>query len=163
MVFGNLGPTSGTGVLFSRNPSTGENKLYGEYLIDAQGEDVVAGIRTPEPISTLNDVMPSAYKELLENVEKLENHYKDMQDIEFTIQDKHLYMLQCRNGKRTGPAAVKIAVDMFKEGLVGKDQVWNLDPLNLHWVLCFAIYFPPNEIKAKNSESQVLMPCKKPE
>jgi len=122
MVFGNLGPTSGTGVLFSRNPSTGENKLYGEYLIDAQGEDVVAGIRTPEPISTLNEVMPSAYKELLENVEKLENHYKDMQDIEFTIQDKHLYMLQCRNGKRTGPAAVKIAVDMFKEGLVGKDQ-----------------------------------------
>eukprot|EP00284_Hemiselmis_tepida_P018593 CAMPEP_0174930390 /NCGR_PEP_ID=MMETSP1355-20121228/31135_1 /TAXON_ID=464990 /ORGANISM="Hemiselmis tepida, Strain CCMP443" /LENGTH=947 /DNA_ID=CAMNT_0016176681 /DNA_START=131 /DNA_END=2971 /DNA_ORIENTATION=- len=122
MVFGNLGATSGTGVLFSRNPSTGENKLYGEYLIDAQGEDVVAGIRTPDPISTLAEVMPDAYKELLENVEKLESHYQDMQDIEFTIQDKKLYMLQCRNGKRTGPSAVKIAVDMFKEGLINKDQ-----------------------------------------
>mmetsp|Transcript_16591 Transcript_16591/g.40523 ORF Transcript_16591/g.40523 Transcript_16591/m.40523 type:complete len:950 (-) Transcript_16591:399-3248(-) len=126
MVFGNLGSTSGTGVLFSRNPSTGENKLYGEYLIDAQGEDVVAGIRTPDPISTLQDVMPVAYKELLENVNKLENHYHDMQDIEFTIQDQKLFMLQCRNGKRTGPAAVKIAVDMYKEGLVSKDDAINM-------------------------------------
>eukprot|EP00960_Hanusia_phi_P071404 767548-Hanusia_phi.AAC.2 len=123
MVFGNLGATSGTGVLFSRNPSNGENKLYGEYLINAQGEDVVAGIRTPSPISTLEREMPVAYKSLLDNVDKLERHYMDMQDIEFTIQDQKLFMLQCRNGKRTGPAAVKIAVDMFKEGLISKDQV----------------------------------------
>jgi len=122
MVFGNLGATSGTGVLFSRNPSTGENKLYGEYLINAQGEDVVAGIRTPSAISTLEREMPQAYKSLLDNVDKLERHYMDMQDIEFTIQDQKLFMLQCRNGKRTGPAAVKIAVDMFKEGLITKDQ-----------------------------------------
>mmetsp|Transcript_23857 Transcript_23857/g.37316 ORF Transcript_23857/g.37316 Transcript_23857/m.37316 type:complete len:936 (-) Transcript_23857:188-2995(-) len=122
MVFGNLGPTSGTGVLFSRNPSTGENKLYGEYLINAQGEDVVAGIRTPNPISILEEDIAEAYKELLENVNTLEMHYKDMQDIEFTIQDKKLFMLQCRSGKRTGPAAVRIAVDMFKEGIVTKDK-----------------------------------------
>jgi pyruvate,orthophosphate dikinase len=122
MVFGNLGATSGTGVLFSRDPSTGENKLYGEYLIDAQGEDVVAGIRTPNPIAVLEQEMPAAYEELLSNVEKLETHYKDMQDIEFTIQDHKLFMLQCRSGKRTGPAAVRIAVDMFKEGAVSKDE-----------------------------------------
>lgn len=122
MVYGNLGKTSGTGVLFSRNPSTGDNKLYGEYLIDAQGEDVVAGIRTPDPISKLQTVMPTVYKDLLANVEKLEHHYKDMQDIEFTIQEGRLFMLQCRNGKRTGAAAIKVAVDLFKEGIVTKDE-----------------------------------------
>jgi len=126
MCFGNLGKTSGTGVLFSRNPSTGENKLYGEYLIDAQGEDVVAGIRTPNPISLLESDMPEAYQDLLSNVERLEAHYKDMQDIEFTIQDKKLFMLQCRNGKRTGAAAVRIAVDMFKEGFITKDKAINM-------------------------------------
>ncbi|XP_019181574.1 PREDICTED: pyruvate, phosphate dikinase 2 isoform X2 [Ipomoea nil] len=118
MVFGNMGNTSGTGVLFTRNPSTGENKLYGEFLINAQGEDVVAGIRTPEDLDTMKKCMPEAYKELLENCEILEQHYKDMMDIEFTVQENRLWMLQCRSGKRTGKGAVKIAVDMVEEGVV---------------------------------------------
>ncbi|KAK7387835.1 hypothetical protein VNO78_22630 [Psophocarpus tetragonolobus] len=118
MVFGNMGNTSGTGVLFTRNPSTGENKLYGEFLINAQGEDVVAGIRTPEDLEVMKTCMPEAYKELKENCEILEKHYKDMMDIEFTVQENRLWMLQCRSGKRTGKGAVKIAVDMVNEGLV---------------------------------------------
>ncbi|KAL7220592.1 hypothetical protein ACSBR2_013469 [Camellia fascicularis] len=112
MVFGNTGNTSGTGVLFTRNPSTGEKKLYGEFLVNAQGEDVVAGIRTPEELDTMKSGMPDAYKELVENCEILEHHYKDMMDIEFTVQESRLWMLQCRSGKRTGKGAVKIAVDM---------------------------------------------------
>ncbi|KAK6930073.1 Pyruvate phosphate dikinase, AMP/ATP-binding [Dillenia turbinata] len=120
MVFGNMGNTSGTGVLFTRNPSTGEKKLYGEFLVNAQGEDVVAGIRTPEDLDTMKNCMPEAYKELVENCEILERHYKDMMDIEFTVQEKRLWMLQCRTGKRTGKGAVKIAVDMVSEGLVDK-------------------------------------------
>ncbi|KAL0905246.1 hypothetical protein M5K25_027437 [Dendrobium thyrsiflorum] len=118
MVFGNMGDTSGTGVLFTRNPSTGENKLYGEFLINAQGEDVVAGIRTPEDLDTMKLHMPEAYNELVDNCSILERHYKDMMDIEFTVQENRLWMLQCRIGKRTGKGAVKIAVDMVKEGLV---------------------------------------------
>lgn len=118
MVFGNMGNTSGTGVLFTRNPSTGEKKLYGEFLINAQGEDVVAGIRTPEDLDTMRSCMPEAYKELVENCEILERHYKDMMDIEFTVQENRLWMLQCRSGKRTGKGAVKIAVDLVKEGIV---------------------------------------------
>ncbi len=118
MVFGNLGDTSGTGVAFTRNPSTGEKKFYGEYLINAQGEDVVAGIRTPEPISDLEKDMPEAYAELVSVYERLERHYKDMQDIEFTIQDKKLYMLQTRNGKRTAEAALRIAVELVQEGMI---------------------------------------------
>ncbi|KAM6566069.1 hypothetical protein CsatA_025197 [Cannabis sativa] len=118
MVFGNMGNTSGTGVLFTRNPSTGERKLYGEFLINAQGEDVVAGIRTPEDLDTMKNCMPDAYQELVENCEILERHYKDMMDIEFTVQENRLWMLQCRSGKRTGKGAVKIAVDMVNEGLV---------------------------------------------
>ncbi|KAK9161399.1 hypothetical protein Syun_007740 [Stephania yunnanensis] len=118
MVFGNMGNTSGTGVLFTRNPSTGEKKLYGEFLINAQGEDVVAGIRTPEKLEVMKQCMPEAYKELEENCKILENHYKDMMDIEFTVQENRLWMLQCRSGKRTGKGAVKIAVDMVQEGLV---------------------------------------------
>ncbi|KAM2535777.1 hypothetical protein TB1_021304 [Malus domestica] len=120
MVFGNMGNTSGTGVLFTRNPSTGERKLYGEFLINAQGEDVVAGIRTPEDVDAMKNCMPEAYKELVENCEILEKHYKDMMDIEFTVQENRLWMLQCRVGKRTGKGAVKIAVDMANEGLVNK-------------------------------------------
>ncbi|KAK6913844.1 Pyruvate phosphate dikinase, AMP/ATP-binding [Dillenia turbinata] len=120
MVFGNMGNTSGTGVLFTRNPSTGEKKLYGEFLINAQGEDVVAGIRTPQDLDTMKNCMPEAYKELVENCEILERHYKDMMDIEFTVQENRLWMLQCRTGKRTGKGAVKIAVDMVREGLVDK-------------------------------------------
>ncbi|KAL6609990.1 hypothetical protein ACP70R_039959 [Stipagrostis hirtigluma subsp. patula] len=118
MVFGNMGDTSGTGVLFTRNPNTGEKKLYGEYLINAQGEDVVAGIRTPEDLDAMKQQMPEAYDELVENCRILESHYKDMQDIEFTVQENRLWMLQCRSGKRTGKGAVKIAVDMVNEGLV---------------------------------------------
>ncbi|MFC1755240.1 pyruvate, phosphate dikinase [Thermoproteota archaeon] len=120
MVFGNLGETSGTGVAFTRNPSTGENIFYGEYLMNAQGEDVVAGIRTPHPIQDLKKDMPSVYQQLEAIYHKLETHFKDMQDLEFTIQDNKLYILQTRTGKRTAPAAVKIAVDMEKEGLINK-------------------------------------------
>ena len=117
MVFGNLGLTSGTGVAFSRNPSTGENVLYGEYLMNAQGEDIVAGVRTPNKISELEKQMPEVYNQYVDIVKKLESHYKDMQDMEFTIENGKLYMLQTRNGKRTAAAAIKIAVDLVNEGL----------------------------------------------
>eukprot|EP00499_Haloplacidia_sp_CaronLabIsolate_P015753 CAMPEP_0196771110 /NCGR_PEP_ID=MMETSP1104-20130614/1504_1 /TAXON_ID=33652 /ORGANISM="Cafeteria sp., Strain Caron Lab Isolate" /LENGTH=907 /DNA_ID=CAMNT_0042141227 /DNA_START=33 /DNA_END=2756 /DNA_ORIENTATION=+ len=120
MAYGNFSDNSGTGVLFTRNPSTGENKLYGEYLIKAQGEDVVAGIRTPLPISTLEDRMPEVYRELYDSVKLLEKHMKNVQDCEFTVQEGVLYMLQTRDGKRTGKAAVQIAVDMVHEGVVTK-------------------------------------------
>ena len=123
MVFGNLGDTSGTGVAFSRNPSTGEKALYGEYLMNAQGEDVVAGVRTPHPISHLQEEMPEVYEQFVNVVTTLENHYKDMQDMEFTIEDKKLYMLQTRNGKRTAQAAIKVAVDLVHEGLSTKEAV----------------------------------------
>ena len=120
MVFGNMGETSGTGVAFTRDPSTGENSFYGEFLMNAQGEDVVAGIRTPLPIDELQEVMPQAYEQLTSIGESLESHYRDMQDVEFTIQDRRLYMLQTRNGKRTGAAAVRTAVEMVNEGLIDK-------------------------------------------
>jgi len=122
MVFGNMGETSGTGVCFSRDPSTGENKFYGEYLMNAQGEDVVAGIRTPQPISTLEKQMPACYKELVAIYKRLEKHYRDMQDMEFTIQEGKLYMLQTRNGKRTAAAAVRTAVEMVAEKLITKEE-----------------------------------------
>ena len=122
MVFGNMGDGSGTGVLFTRNPSTGENKLYGEFLVNAQGEDVVAGIRTPEDISQMADEFPAAYKRLVEVTQQLEKHYRNMQDIEFTVQDGNLFILQTRNGKRTGAAAVKIAVDMVQENLISSKE-----------------------------------------
>ncbi|RWR93667.1 pyruvate, phosphate dikinase 2 isoform X1 [Cinnamomum micranthum f. kanehirae] len=136
MVFGNMGNTSGTGVLFTRNPSTGEKKLYGEFLINAQGEDVVAGIRTPEDLNVMKECMPEAYRELVENCEILERHYKDMMDIEFTVQDNRLWMLQCRSGKRTGKGAVKIAVDMVKEGLVDtRSAIKMVEPQHLDQLL----------------------------
>jgi pyruvate,orthophosphate dikinase len=122
MVFGNLGDTSATGVGFTRDPGSGEKVFYGEFLVNAQGEDVVAGIRTPLPISQLEDVLPEAFAQLKQITTDLETHYKDMQDFEFTIQDKKLYMLQTRNGKRTGPAAVRIAVDMVEEGMITKKE-----------------------------------------
>ena len=122
MVYGNLGNNSGTGVAFTRNPATGENKLYGEYLINAQGEDVVAGIRTPEPIDRLKEQMPEIYNEFIKNAKILEQHYKDMQDMEFTIENGKLYMLQTRNGKRTAAAALKIAIDMYNEGTLTKEE-----------------------------------------
>ncbi len=120
MVFGNMGTDSGTGVAFTRNPSTGEKKLYGEYLLNAQGEDVVAGIRTPAPIATLARDMPAVYKQFDEIATRLERHYKDIQDMEFTIERGTLYMLQTRSGKRTGPAAVKIAVELANEGIIDR-------------------------------------------
>ena len=120
MVFGNMGETSGTGVAFTRDPSTGENSFYGEFLMNAQGEDVVAGIRTPLPIDELQGIMPQAYEQLTGIGEALESHYRDMQDVEFTIQDRRLYMLQTRSGKRTGAAAVRTAVEMVNEGLIDK-------------------------------------------
>lgn len=136
MVFGNMGETSGTGVCFTRDPSTGENVFYGEYLMNAQGEDVVAGIRTPLPISELEKTMPAAYNELVEIYKKLEKHYKDMQDMEFTIQDKKLYILQTRNGKRTAHAAVRIAIDMHNEGLITKEEaILRVDPEQLDQLL----------------------------
>ncbi len=122
MVFGNMGETSGTGVGFTRNPSTGEKAFYGEFLVNAQGEDVVAGIRTPQPIAELEQVMPEAYKQLRGITSNLEKHYRDVQDFEFTIEEGKLYMLQTRNGKRTGPAAVRVAVDMVEEGLISKRE-----------------------------------------
>jgi pyruvate, orthophosphate dikinase len=122
MVFGNMGETSATGVAFTRDPATGEKVFYGEYLINAQGEDVVAGVRTPNPVSQLGKEMPEAYQQLLKVRELLEKHFRDMQDLEFTIEDNRLYILQTRNGKRTGLAAIKIAVDMVKEKLIGKEE-----------------------------------------
>ncbi len=136
MVFGNMGDTSGTGVAFTRNPSTGERKMYGEYLLNAQGEDVVAGIRTPDPISHLEDAMPEVYAEFIEISNKLENHYRDMQDMEFTIENKKLYFLQTRNGKRTAQAALKIAVDLVSDGFCTKEEVlMKVDPKQLDQLL----------------------------
>ena len=122
MVFGNMGNTSGTGVAFTRNPSTGEAKIYGEYLINAQGEDVVAGIRTPQPITKLEEDLPDCFKQFMEIAHKLEEHYRDMQDMEFTIEEGKLYFLQTRNGKRTAPAALQIACDLVDEGKITKEQ-----------------------------------------
>ncbi len=122
MVFGNMGDTSGTGVAFTRNPSTGEKGIFGEYLINAQGEDVVAGVRTPQPITKLAEDLPECYKQFMEIANKLENHYRDMQDMEFTIQEGKLYFLQTRNGKRTAPAAIKIACDLVDEGMITKEE-----------------------------------------
>src|SRR5450631_2669012 len=122
MVFGNLGDTSGTGVGFTRNPSTGAKEFYGEFLLNAQGEDVVSGVRTPVEILELEKIMPDVFRQLREITTRLENHYKDMQDFEFTIQDRKLYMLQTRNGKRAGLAAVRIAIEMVEEGLITKEE-----------------------------------------
>jgi len=122
MVFGNMGDDSGTGVAFTRNPSTGEKKLFGEYLMNAQGEDVVAGVRTPVDINELAKQSPEIYQQFEEACATLENHYREVQDIEFTIEKGHLYFLQCRSGKRTGPAAIKIAVDLVNEGLISKEE-----------------------------------------
>ncbi|AGB18813.1 pyruvate, phosphate dikinase [Thermoanaerobacterium thermosaccharolyticum] len=136
MVFGNMGNDSGTGVAFTRNPATGEKALFGEFLMNAQGEDVVAGIRTPQPISTLKDIMPEVYNQFTEIANKLENHYRDMQDIEFTIERSKLYMLQTRNGKRTAQAALKVAIDLVNEGLIDeKEAVLRVDPKQLDQLL----------------------------
>jgi pyruvate,orthophosphate dikinase len=136
MAFGNMGNDSGTGVAFTRNPSTGEKLLYGEFLVNAQGEDVVAGIRTPTPISKLKDELPGVYEQFVNTCDLLEQHYRDMQDIEFTVEKGRLYMLQCRNGKRTALAAVKVAVDMVTEGVITKEEaVLRVDPDQLNQLL----------------------------
>ena len=136
MVFGNSGNNSGTGVAFTRNPATGEKALFGEYLINAQGEDVVAGIRTPSPIAHLKDQMPEVYDQFVEIATRLENHYKDMQDMEFTIEDGKLFMLQTRNGKRTAAAALKIAVDLVDEGMIDeREAVLRVEPKQLDSLL----------------------------
>ena len=136
MAFGNMGDTSGTGVAFTRDPATGEKKLMGEFLMNAQGEDVVAGVRTPSPIAQLKEVMPEVYDQFVGICNTLENHYRDMQDMEFTIEDKHLYMLQTRNGKRTAQAALKIACDLVDEGMISeKEAVAMIDPRNLDTLL----------------------------
>ena len=141
MVFGNKGETSGTGVVFSRNPATGEKAIYGEYLMNAQGEDVVAGIRTPLPISKLKEQNPEIYKQFEDIVNTLENHYKDMQDMEITIEDGKLYFLQTRNGKRTAQAALKIAVDLVEEGMLNKEEaILKVEPKQLDTLLHPAFY-----------------------
>lgn len=153
MAFGNMGDSSGTGVAFTRNPADGTNEFFGEFLINAQGEDVVAGIRTPEPISDLKKQMPKIYKQLMDIRKKLERHYKDMQDVEFTIQEGKLYMLQTRTGKRTGLAAVKIAVDMVKEKLItDKVAIHRIEGDHLNQLL-FPILDP--KAKAANSKNVV--------
>lgn len=146
MVFGNMGDTSGTGVAFTRNPSTGEKKVFGEFLINAQGEDVVAGIRTPLTIDKLNDVMPEIYKQFIEAAHTLEQHYRDMQDIEFTIEQGKLYFLQTRSGKRTAEAALRAAVEMVEENLISKEEaVMRVEPKSLDQVL--HPNFDPAELK----------------
>ena len=136
MVFGNMGETSGTGVAFTRNPATGEKGIYGEYLINAQGEDVVAGVRTPQPISKLKEDLPECYEEFMNLAQKLEDHYRDMQDMEFTIQEGKLYFLQTRNGKRTAHAAIKIACDLVDEGMIDeKEAVCRIDAKSLDQLL----------------------------
>lgn len=147
MVYGNMGDTSGTGVAFSRNPATGENQLFGEYLINAQGEDVVAGVRTPQEIHTLEKAMPEVYEEFAATAKKLEDHYQDMQDMEFTIQEGKLFLLQTRNGKRTAQAAVQVAVDLVNEGLLDKKEaVLRVNPKDLDGLL-----HPTFTNKAKDS------------
>ena len=136
MVFGNSGDNSGTGVAFTRNPATGEKALFGEYLINAQGEDVVAGVRTPSPISKLHEEMPEVYEQFADIANQLEQHYKDMQDMEFTIENGKLYMLQTRNGKRTAAAALKVAVDLVDEGMISeKEAVLRVEPKQLDSLL----------------------------
>ncbi|MBC7105816.1 MAG: pyruvate, phosphate dikinase, partial [Firmicutes bacterium] len=160
MVFGNLGERSGTGVAFTRDPATGENRFFGEYLLNAQGEDVVAGIRTPQPITVaqkndpsqvaLEEAMPEVYRQLLEVRERLERHYRDMQDIEFTIEEGKLYLLQTRTGKRTGFAAVRMAVEMVEEGLIDeKEAILRIDPAEQLSQLLQPIFDPKEKAKAK--------------
>jgi len=149
MVFGNMGDDCGTGVAFTRNPATGENKFFGEFLMNAQGEDVVAGIRTPEPIERLQELIPEAYQQLLDIRSKLERHYRDMQDIEFTIEKRKLFMLQTRTGKRTGQAAVRIAIDMMHEGLITEEEaVLRVPPNDLDQLL-HPTFDPEEEKKAQ--------------
>jgi len=155
MVFGNMGNTSGTGVVFSRNPATGENKIYGEYMLNAQGEDVVAGVRTPKPFDNLKIDMPEVYNEFMKICKTLENHYKDMQDMEITIEKGKLYILQTRIGKRTAQAAIKVAVDLVSEGLITEEEaIMQVDAKQLDQLLHPA--FDPELLKTKNPIAKAL-------
>ena len=155
MAFGNMGETSGTGVAFTRDPATGEKHLMGEFLMNAQGEDVVAGVRTPQKIDQLKEVMPEVYDQFVGICQKLENHYRDMQDMEFTIEDRKLYMLQTRNGKRTAQAALKIACDLVDEGMISeKEAVMMIDPRNLDTLL--HPQFDPKALKAAEPVAKAL-------
>ncbi|MGD9580810.1 MAG: pyruvate, phosphate dikinase, partial [Vampirovibrionia bacterium] len=155
MVFGNKGDDCATGVAFTRNPSTGENKLYGEYLTNAQGEDVVAGIRTPNPLAALETEMPAIYKEFSQIADRLEKHYKDVQDLEFTVENGKLYMLQTRSGKRTAAAAVRIAIEMEKEGVITRERALQLvDPNQLTQLLLRS--FDPNSKNQAQAEGKLL-------
>ncbi len=156
MVFGNLGETSGTGVGFTRNPATGVKEFYGEFLMNAQGEDVVSGVRTPVHISELEKIMPEVYNQLREITTRLEKHYRDMQDFEFTIQDGRLYMLQTRNGKRTGLAAVRVAIQMVEEGLITKEEaIFRVEPNQLYDFLV-----PRLDEKGKKSRMSSRQACR---
>ena len=155
MAFGNMGDTSGTGVAFTRDPATGEKKLMGEFLMNAQGEDVVAGIRTPMPIAKMAEVMPEVFEQFKDICSRLENHYHDMQDMEFTIEDRHLYMLQTRNGKRTAKAALKIACDLVDEGMISEQEaLMKIEPRNLDTLL--HPQFDTNAIKAAKPVARAL-------
>ncbi len=155
MVFGNMGNDSGTGVAFTRNPSTGEKQLYGEYLLNAQGEDVVAGIRTPSRISRLQEELPHVYQQFQEIAQRLEQHYRDMQDLEFTIEKGRLYMLQTRSAKRSAPAAVKVAVDMVEEGLITEQEaIKRVDPFQVYQLLLPR--FDEEEKKRAEQEGRLL-------
>ena len=155
MAFGNMGDTSGTGVAFTRDPATGEKKLMGEFLMNAQGEDVVAGIRTPMPIAKMAEVMPEVFEQFKDICTRLENHYHDMQDMEFTIEDRHLYMLQTRNGKRTAKAALKIACDLVDEGMISEQEaLMKIEPRNLDTLL--HPQFDANAIKAAKPVARAL-------
>ena len=156
MVFGNMGETSGTGVAFTRNPSTGAKGIYGEYLINAQGEDVVAGIRTPQPITRLEQDLPECYKQFMEIANRLEDHYRDMQDMEFTIEEGKLFFLQTRNGKRTAPAALQIACDLVDEGKITPEEaVLRIEAKSLDQLLHPA--FDPDALKAGQVIGQALL------
>ena len=136
MVFGNRGASSGTGVCFTRDPSTGERKLFGEFLANAQGEDVVAGIRTPEPIERMREQLPAAFEQLVDTLDRLEAHYRDLQDVEFTVEEGTLYLLQTRTGKRTAAAALRVAAEMVDETLISRDEaVARIDPAQLDQLL----------------------------
>ena len=154
MAFGNMGDTSGTGVAFTRNPATGEKGLMGEFLVNAQGEDVVAGVRTPMPIAQMKDVFPEAYAQFQKVCETLESHYRDMQDMEFTIEDKKLYMLQTRNGKRTAAAAIKIACDLIDEGMITEQEaLMQIDAKSLDMLLHPT--FDPKALKEADKKNVV--------
>ena len=161
MVFGNMGNTSGTGVAFTRNPSTGAKGIYGEYLINAQGEDVVAGIRTPQPITRLEEDLPECYEEFLKIANRLEEHYRDMQDMEFTIEDGKLYFLQTRNGKRTAQAALQIACDLVDEGMITpQEAVSRIEAKSLDQLLHPA--FDPDALKKGTVMGQALLLAQQP-